>query len=236
VRRGGLDLAAAARRRLELFDVPADFLDRLDKTGAVQRTVAFRAPFGGYVSEKAVLEGQRIDAGAPLMTLTDLSNVWVIAQVYENEAADAVVGRPATLSPQYDAATTLRGRISLVYPTIDVDSRTIRVRFEAPNPRLALKPGMFVNVELDARRASGLVIPDSALIDTGTRQVVFVEEPAGHFEPREVTVGPRNNGQVVVKSGLNAGERVAMSATFLLDSESRLRAAIIGASGPSPSK
>ncbi len=234
VRRGGHELAAAARRRLELFDVPADFLDRLDRTGAAQRAITFRAPFGGHVTEKMVLEGQRIEAGMPLMTLTDLSTVWVIAQVYENESADAVVGRTATLSPQYDGGVTLRGRISLVYPTIDVESRTLRVRFEVPNPRLALKPGMFVNVELDARRARGLVIPDSALIDTGTRQVVFVEAAPGQFEPREVTIGPRSAGQVVVRTGLSAGERVAMSATFLLDSESRLRAAIVGT--PAPAK
>jgi multidrug efflux pump subunit AcrA (membrane-fusion protein) len=110
------------------------------------------------------------------------------------------------------------------------------VRFDAPNPRLALKPGMFVNVELDARRTSGIVIPDSALIDTGTRQVVFVEEPAGHYEPREVMAGPRSNGQIIINSGLKAGERVATSATFLLDSESRLRAAIGGAPTPAPSK
>lgn len=228
VRRGGEELATAARRRLELFDVPANVLDRLDRTGAAQRTITFRAPFGGHVTEKMVLEGQRIDAGMPLMTVTDLSTVWVIAQVYENESADAVAGRVATLSPQYDTGVRLRGRISLVYPTIDVESRTIRVRFEVPNPRLALKPGMFVNVELDARRARGLVVPDSALIDTGTRQIVFVEASPGQFEPREVTVGPRSAGQVVVNAGLTAGERVAVSATFLLDSESRLRAAIVG--------
>lgn len=231
VRRGGQDLAAAARRRLELFDVPQEFLERIDKSGVALRTVTFRAPFSGYVTEKMVVEGQRIDPGMPLMVLSDLSRVWVIAQVYESEAAAAVPGRQATLSPQYDSNVRLQGRVSLVYPTMDVESRTIRVRFEVANPRLTLKPGMFVSVELDSRHVRGIVIPDSALIDTGTRQVVFVEEGAGHFEPREVKAGARNDGQVLVRSGLKAGERVAIAANFLLDSESRLRAAI-GAAAP----
>jgi RND family efflux transporter MFP subunit len=226
VRRGGQDLATAARRRLQLLDVPQEFLERIETTGAAQRTITFRAPFNGYVTEKMVLEGQRIDPGMPLLTVSDLSHVWVVAQLYETEAASAIPGQHAVLFLQYDDSVRLSGRVSLVYPTVDIESRTIKVRFEFANPRLTLKPGMFVNVEIDGQRSRGVMIPDSALIDTGTRQVVFVEVSPGHFEPREVKAGARRDGQVLIRTGVKAGEQVAISANFLLDSESRLRAAI----------
>jgi RND family efflux transporter MFP subunit len=226
VRRGGEDLAVSARRRLELFDVPEEFLQQLDRTGKAQRTIVFRAPFTGYVSEKSVVEGHKVEAGMDLLTLTDLSRVWVTAQLYEAEASAAQLGRPATVTLPYDAGTSLRGQVSLVYPTIETESRTIKVRLEFSNPKLVLKPGMFVNVALEASRASGVVVPDSAVIDSGTRQVVFVEAGPGHFEPREVQVGPRAEGKALLKSGVRAGERVAIAANFLLDSESRLRGAV----------
>ena len=226
VRRGGQDLATAARRRLQLLDVPQELLERIETTGASQRTITFRAPFSGYVTEKMVLEGQRVDAGTPLLTISDLSHVWVVAQLYESEAASAIPGQRASLFLQYDDSVRLSGRVSLVYPTVDIESRTIKVRFEFGNPRMTLKPGMFVNVEIEGQRARGVLVPDSALIDTGTRQVVFVEESPGHFEPREVKAGARRDGQVLIQTGVKAGEQVAVSANFLLDSESRLRAAI----------
>ncbi len=231
VRRGAADLASAARRRLELFDVPPDFIEQLQRTGRPARTIVFRAPFGGYVSEKTVVEGHKVEPGAELMTITDLSRVWVTAQVYEAEAQAARVGAPATVTLQYDPAASLRGRIALVYPTVDAESRTLQVRLEFANPRLVLKPGMFVNVTLERGRADGVVVPDSAVIDSGTRQVVFVEAAPGHFEPREVTVGLRADGQAVLAAGLAAGERVAVAANFLLDSESRLHGAAAGHAG-----
>jgi len=233
VRRGGQELATAARRRLELFDVPPQFIERLEQTGQPQRTITFRAPFSGFVTEKAVVEGQRVEPGGSLLTLTDLSRVWVEARLYEADASAAQPGRAATVTLPYDTAISLRGRVTLVYPTIDAESRTIRVRLEFANPRLTLRPGMFVNVELDARRAQGVVVPDSAVIDTGARQVVFVEVAPGSFEPRDVQAGARSEGLVIVRSGLREGERVAVAANFLLDSEARLRAAIDGAS-PKP--
>jgi multidrug efflux pump subunit AcrA (membrane-fusion protein) len=228
VRRGAEDLAAAARRRLELFDVPPAFLEELRQRGTPRRTIVFRAPFSGYVSQKNLLEGHKIEPGADLLTVTDLSRVWVAAQVYEAEAAAARVGRAATVTLPYDQARMLQGKVSLVYPTIDPETRTIQVRLEFANPGLVLKPGMFVNVALERARASGVVVPDSAVIDSGTRQLVFVEASAGHFEPREVRVGTRADGRVVLTDGLRAGERVAIAANFLLDSESRLRGAAAG--------
>jgi RND family efflux transporter MFP subunit len=228
VQRGALDLVATARRRLELFDVPPAFIERLEQGGKPQRTITFRAPFSGFVTDKKVLEGQQVEPGMDLLTLSDLSRVWVAAQVYEAEAAVARVGRPATVTLPYDGTVRLTGRVTLVYPTLDVDTRTLKLRLEFPNPRMRLKPGMFVNVELGPEGATGLIIPDSAIIESGTRQVVFVEPAPGRFEPREVRIGMRGDGQALVSAGLAEGERVAVAANFLLDSESRLRSAVGG--------
>jgi RND family efflux transporter MFP subunit len=229
VRRGGTDLAVAARKRLERFDVPAEFLKALDESGAEQRTITFVAPFAGFVTGKNIVAGQRIEPGMDLLTVTDLSQVWVIAQVFEAEAQVAQPGRVARVTLPYEGSVTLTGRIAFVYPTLDSDSRTLKVRLEFPNPRGALKPGMFVTVELGAQSERGIVVPDSAVLDTGTRQLVFVEVSPGHFAARDVSVVLRADGQAVVRSGLAAGDRVARSANFLLDSESRLRNAAISA-------
>jgi membrane fusion protein, copper/silver efflux system len=226
VRRGGAELADAARRRLELFDVPADFLRRLDESGKAQRTIVFNAPFGGVVTAKNVVDGQRIEPGMDLLTLTDLSQVWVMADVFEAESSAARIGRAARVTLPDDSTVALVGRVGFVYPTIDAETRAIRVRLEFANPGDALKPGMFVNVELGTDTASGIVVPDSAVIDSGTRQIVFIESAPGRFASRPVSVALRAEGRAVIRSGVAAGERVAVSANFLLDSESRLRDAI----------
>lgn len=223
VRRGGADLALAARRRLELFDVPPGFLQRLDESGTVQRTVTFDAPFTGFVTGKNVVAGQRIEPGMDLMTVTDMSQVWVIAQLFEAEAKVAQPGRAVRVTLPYDSNVTLSGRIMFVYPTLDTDTRAVKVRLEFPNPRGVLKPGMFVTVELGVDSAAGIVVPDSAVIDSGTRQLVFIEVSPGRFTAREVSVALRADGQAVIRTGVAAGERVAVSANFLLDSETRLR-------------
>ena len=223
VRRGGAELAEASRRRLELLDVPDDFLKRLDESGQAQRTIVFNAPFGGVVTAKNIVAGQRIEPGMDLLTVTDLSQVWVIAQIYEAETSAARVGRPARITLPYNPQVAVTGRVGLVYPTLDAETRTLKLRLEFANPRDALKPGMFVNVELGVDTATGVVVPDSAVIDTGARQVVFVETAPGRFALRDVMVALRADGRAVVTSGLAAGERVAVSANFLLDSESRLR-------------
>jgi membrane fusion protein, copper/silver efflux system len=231
VRRGGEELAVAARRRLELFDVPPEFIQRLDETGAVQRTITFKAPFSGFVTGKNVVAGQRIEPGMDLLTVTDLSQVWVMVQVYEAEGAAAQPGRMATVTLPYDDQVTLRGRVDFVYPTLETETRTLKVRLGLANPNGTLRPGMFVTVELGAASVAGVVVPDSAVIDTGTRQIVYVESGPGRFTPREVTVALRADGQAAIRSGLYAGELVAASANFLLDSESRLRNAARSASG-----
>ena len=230
VRRGGEDLLTAARRRLELFDVPASTIARLERTGAAQRTVTLTAPVSGYVTGKQIFEGQQVQPGMDLLTVTDLSRVWVEADFFEYESRDLRLGARATVSLPYDPGTRLTGRVAFVYPTVDPATRTLKARLEFPNPGLALKPGMYVDVTPDLGTREGVVIPDSAVIDTGVRQVVFVQIKGGQagnsFEPRLVRTGERAGGQVAILSGVAAGERVAVRANFLLDSESRLRAAI----------
>ncbi len=225
------DLVQASKRRLELFDVPESFIAELEKGGKPRRTVTIDAPVSGYATAKEVFEGMRVMPGMELFTVTDLSRVWIEADLYEYEAQAVRVGQPATLTAAYDPGLRLKGRVAYVYPTISPESRTLKVRFEFPNPGLRLKPQMYADVSLELAAAEGVVIPDSALIETGLRQIVFVDIGGGKLEPREVKVGVRSDGKAQVLSGVKEGERVAVRANFLLDSESRLRAAIAGMTG-----
>lgn len=230
VRRGGEELLEAARQRLELLDVPPDFVSRLESTGEAQRAVTLTAPVSGFVTGKEIFEGQEVQPGLDVLTLTDLSRVWIEAELYEYESRSLRLGEKATVSLPYDPGVRLTGHVAFVYPVLDPQTRTIKVRLEFPNPGLALKPGMYVDVTPDLETSEGVVIPDSAILDTGVRQVVFVER-GGTFEPREVRVGNRGGAQALVLSGVEAGERVAVRANFLLDSESKLRAAVAGLQG-----
>jgi RND family efflux transporter MFP subunit len=230
VRQGGADLLEAARRRLELLDVPRGFIAQLEKTGRAQRTVTLYAPVSGYVTGKEIYEGMQVGPEVDLLTITDLSRVWVEADFYEYESRALTLGKTASVTLPYDPGVRLTGRVTYVYPTLDAQSRTLKARLEFSNRRLVLKPGMYVDVVPEAEATEGVVVPDSAVIDSGLRKVVFVEKD-GRLEPREVAVGSRGEGQAVILSGIAAGERVAVRANFLLDSESRLRAAVAGLGG-----
>jgi len=234
VRKGGEDLVQAARRRLQLFDVPDSQIAELERTGKPQRTVTLPTPVSGFVTSKGVFEGQEIGPSTDLFTVTDLSQVWIEADLYEYEARLIHPGQTGRLTLPYDTRRTLGGRIAYIYPTVNPETRTLRVRFEFPNPNFALKPAMFADVELDIDSGPGIVIPDSAVIDTGERQVVFVAKAGGRFEPRLVQVGVRSGGKAQVLSGLAAGDQVVIRANFLLDSESRLRAVIAGLKTSTP--
>jgi len=226
VQKGGEELVAAARRRLELWDVPPGFLATIVRTGKPQRTVPVLAAASGVVTTKSVYEGQQIDPSMELFTLTDLSHVWVQAAVYEDEAAAVHVGQPAALT--LASAPTVRRQAAITYvnPTLDPATRTVGVRLELDNPDQQLKPAMVANVELVMEAAEGVVVPDSAVLDTGLRKIVFVRTGASSFSPRDVEVGLRTGGRALVSRGLGEGDEVAVKATFLLDSESRLRAAL----------
>jgi RND family efflux transporter MFP subunit len=229
-------LAQSARTRLKLFDVSESFIAELERTGEVRRTVTLNAPVSGYVTGKDVFEGTRVMPGMDLLTVTDLSRVWIEADLYEYEAQAVRVGQTATLETVTDPGTKLKGRVAFIYPTFSPETRTLKVRFDFPNTGLRLKPQMYANILLDLHSVTGVVIPDSALIETGVRQIAFVDTGNGTFEPREVKVGVRGNGKAQILSGVKAGEKVAVGANFLLDSESKLRAALTkmtgGASAP----
>lgn len=230
VRRGGEDLLAAARRRLQLFDVPEGFIRNLERTGKPQRAVTLVSPASGFVTAKAVFEGHQVEPGMELYVVTDLSQVWIEADFYEYESQTVQEGQEAEISLPYDPDRILRGRIAYIYPYLNPETRTLKVRFEVANPGLQLKPAMYADVLLTAVTGESIVIPDSAVMDSGMRRVVFVDRGGGLFEPREVRVGLRSGGRAQILAGLAAGEQVAVRANFLLDSESRLRAAM-GAMG-----
>lgn len=226
VRRIGEDLVRSAHRRLELYDVSESFIAVLEKKGTPQKAVTLDAPFAGYVTVKGVFEGHRVEPGTELFTLTDLSRVWIEASLYEYEAGAAAVGKEATLTLSQQPGLALKGKVTFVSPVLSSDSRTLTVRFEFPNPGLVLKPQMYVDVSLALEASAGVIVPDAALMDTGLRTVVFVEIAPGTFEPRAVSVGVRGGGTAEILAGLREGELVVVKANFLLDSESRLRAAV----------
>ncbi len=238
VRQAAEQMVQAARHRLTLFDVPDGFIQELDRTGVPKRSVTLLAPASGVVTGKSVFLGQQIDPGMDLFTVTDLSHVWIEADFYENDASAIKLGQEAKLTLAYDPGVQLTGKVKYVYPYLNPQTRTLKVRFDFPNPDLSLKLWMYVDVELPVASSAGVVVPDSAVMDTGVRQIVFVNTRGGHFEPRLVKVGIRGNGKVEIRSGVAAGERVVIKANFLLDSESQLRAALVApsatASGSAP--
>ncbi|MEP7016277.1 MAG: efflux RND transporter periplasmic adaptor subunit, partial [Verrucomicrobiota bacterium] len=225
---GAAALKASALQKLKLFDVSEDQIAELEKSRKPQRTLRVDAPIDGIVVEKMAVQGQMIDAGMKLYRLADLSIVWVQSQIYEQDLALLKLGQEAEVSLSYLPDRKFRGRVTYIYPTVDEKTRTARVRMEFHNPGFFLKPGMFATVELHAElEPSALLVADSAVLRSGEKNTVFVALDGGHFEPREVTLGPRaDNDTYEVLHGLKEGERVVTSGQFLLDSESQLREAI----------
>jgi multidrug efflux pump subunit AcrA (membrane-fusion protein) len=221
-------LVESARRRLALWDLPADAIDRIERTGTADGTVTLRSPSTGIVIEKPVVEGMRAAAGQTLYRIADLSRVWVEAEVFESDAPFIRLGATAAVTMDAWPGERLTGRAVYIYPFVQEETRAIRVRFEFPNPNQRLKPGMFANIELAASLGSGVTIPTEALLDSGREQVVFVAEGDGHFAPRQVRTGHRVGDRVQIIDGLAPGETIASGAAFFLDSESQLRAAAGG--------
>jgi len=244
----GTELLEAARQRLMLWDVPKDALERLEKTGEVQRALILRSPISGIVTVKNVVEGARITPADIPFELTDLSRVWVQTDVYETELSRVKVGLPAELTVQAAPGKTFKGRVAFVDPVMDPKTRTAKARLEFPNPGGLLKPEMFGDVLLKGQGRRGLIVPLDAVLDAGTSKVVFVALGDGRFEPREVATGTTVGEKIEIRSGLKAGEAVVVRANFLVDSESRLKAALahlshksaspenqVGTSQPAPS-
>jgi Cu(I)/Ag(I) efflux system membrane fusion protein len=226
----GLD--ASARRRLELLGISGQEIDEVLRTGKAVEAIAIRSPVDGYVVAKSAVVGVAVQPGTVLFEVADLSRVWVTAEIYEQDFSRIHVGQQARLQLTSSPGETHTGKVSFVYPIVDAGSRTLRVRLEFKNkidrdgPRL--KPGMSGTVTLDLPRTTGLMAPAEAIVDTGELHYLFVAKEGGHFEPRTVKLGARAKDRVEILSGVSEGETVVATGNFLIDSESRLRAAIEG--------
>lgn len=215
-------LAQAARERLALWGLDREEIDRIARTRSPEVDLLVRSPARGTVLEKKVVEGQYVTEGQDLYLLADLSDLWLSVKVYEQDLGAVRTGQLATIRFPAFPGREGTGRIRFIDPVLDPATRTAGVRIELPNPQGLLKPGMFANAELQVDLGRELAIPWSAVIDTGVRQVVYVEQAPGRFVGREVRLGPRAGDLVAVASGLSGGERVVSAASFLIDSQSQL--------------
>ena len=219
-------LRDAARERLLRWDLSEADIRELEQQGRPTDTITFRSPVTGTIVEKIAVEGMRVMAGQTLFRVADLSVVWVEADVPEQDVDIVRVGQPATVTLQARPEERLVGRTIYVYPTVDEQTRTAKVRVQFTNREGRLKPGMFATVELKGREAVALTVPADAVLEAGRDQLVFVALGEGLFDPRPVTIGRRTREEVEITSGLKEGEQVATGAAFFLDSESQLRAAV----------
>jgi RND family efflux transporter MFP subunit len=217
------NLVAAARKRLELWDISDAQIDEISRTGQALKNLTLYSPISGFVMERNAFPSQRVTPDTVLYTVADLSTVWVMADVFEYEAANIHLNQPATLTLTYLPGRTFHGRVSNILPQVDPATRTLKVRVEVANAGYALKPDMYGEVEFQTGGARRLVVPQSAVLNSGDHQTVFVDRGNGYFEPRAVTIGEQLDGRIEILSGLKAGERIVTSGNFLMDSESRLK-------------
>jgi RND family efflux transporter MFP subunit len=229
VRLPGVNLVEAARQRLALWDISPDQIARIEKTREPIRALMVYSPVSGIVSAKTAVQGNRVMPADTLYEITDLSSVWVLADLYEINVPFVKIGDPATISLSYDPGRVFKGHVSYINPSVDEKSRTVKVRIVLENPSGTLKPDMYVEVGLGGQLGYGVAVPESAVMGTGEREMVFIAKGDGLFEPREVKTGVKVRGFYEIKKGVKAGENVVTGANFLLDSESKLKAAISGA-------
>ncbi len=230
---GAASLAAAAEQRLQQWQVPEAEIAKLKETGKSITDLAFDSPASGYITEYNALPNMYVEPSTRLYTLADLSRVWVNAEVFQTDVSQLKPGDNAQITVDSYPGRTFIGRVEQILPQIDMATRTVRVRLTIANPGLKLRPGMFVNVALKTSLGRQLVVPASAVFQSGTRQLVFLNHGDGNLEPKEITVGTRAGDVLPVLSGLKAGQSVVTSANFLIDSESQLQAAA-GAFNPPP--
>jgi len=231
VAEGAKSLVEVTRRRLKLWDITEDHIQDLERTAEVLRTLPIHAPQSGTVIKKVALAGMHVNPGDELYTIADLSHIWITADIYEYELPFVKVGQTATVTLSYDPGTALQGRIAFLYPTLEAQTRTAKVRFELANPGERLKPGMYANVVLKIPLGTRLVVPSEAILDSGERQLIFIHLGGGQLAWRTVKLGIRAGDWVEVLEGLKENEHIVTSANFLLDSESQLKAAVSGMQG-----
>ena len=216
-----------AMQRLRNLGVPQSRIDEVRKTQTNPRTLDWLSPATGDVIEKKIINGQRVMAGDEIYRIADHSHVWVIADVAESDIASIKLGMPATVTLRALPTEPIEGKVTFIYPVLNPETRTVAVRIELPNPEGLMKPAMYADVVFHIGEAGTVAaVPNSAVIDSGTRQVVLVAKGDGRFEPRAVKLGRRGEGYVEVLEGVSAGEEVVTSATFLIDAESNLKAAL----------
>ena len=233
IARDAASLVEAASARLTQWSIPRREIQRLESGGKVRQDLEIDSPVSGYITEREALPNKYAQPDTRLYTVADLSTIWVFAQVFQNDLGRLAVGNPATLTVDTYPGRTFPGRVDFIYPEIDMATRTARVRLKFTNPRLELVPGMFVNLSLEVPMGHHEVIPASGVLQTGTRQIVFVDHGDGNLEPRDVELGARVGDDYIVLKGLAAGDRIVTSANFLVDSESQLQAAL-GSFAPPP--
>ncbi|MFQ5449933.1 MAG: efflux RND transporter periplasmic adaptor subunit [Nitrospinaceae bacterium] len=224
---GAKRLLESTRRRLELFDVPEHQIEALIRDKKITKTMHIHSPFRGFVTEKHVLQGMYVKPGMNLYTIADLSNIWVLADVYEYELPWVKLGQPAQMTLSYFPGKKFKGKVTYVDPFLDPKTRTVKVRMEFDNPEWKLKPDMYANVNLEsiiAKRA--VAVPEDAIIRAGEKDLVIIRNSSGGFEPRRIILGAQAKGYYQVLKGLRGGEEVVTSSNFLIDSESNLGVAL----------
>lgn len=223
IAQNGEGLVASAKQRLMLYGVKEHQIDELEKAGKPTIKLPVYTPLSGVVIEKLVQQGQYVNVGDALFNIADLSRVWVEIEVYESEFQNIRLGQPVEIRSQSFPNRAFAGQVTFIYPFLDPKTRTVRARVELPNPGMQLKPDMFVNAVIKVGVGSAVTVPVTAVMDSGKHQTVWVEVQPGVFEPRMVQVGQRTDAMVQILSGVKAGEKVAVSGAYLIDSESKLR-------------
>src|SRR5450830_1010540 len=232
---GMKQLAESSLQRLKNWDISPEQVQALSTSGEAKRTLTFRSPVAGIVMEKKAVQGMRFMPGEALYQIADLSSVWVVAEVFEQDLGLVKTGARAKVSISAYPDKVFEGGVTYVYPTLKAETRTVAVRVEFANPGLLLKPGMFAQVELPVTAKDQVItVPVSAVIDSGTRQIVLIQQAPGRFEPREVKLGARSDTHVEVRDGVKEGEQVVVAANFLIDAESNLKAALGGLGSSAP--
>lgn len=222
---GAVSLTAAAEQRLQQWEIPQSELQKLRVTGKPITDLTINSPASGYITEYNALPNMYVEPSTRLYTVADLSRVWVYAQVFQDDVGRLKPGDPVEITVDTYPGRTFYGRIDQILPQVDLATRTVRVRLVVQNPGLKLKPGMYVNCDLRAPLGRQLAVPSSAVLQTGTRSLVFLYEGNGYLEPEEVTLGPQAGNYFAVLKGLKAHQQIVTSANFLIDSESQLQAA-----------
>jgi RND family efflux transporter MFP subunit len=221
-------LLKASRTRLELWDLSPAQMDEIERTGNTIHAITLYAPAGGFVTARNAFPSQKVTPDTQLYEIGDLSRVWIMADVFESDAANVRMGQSASVTTAYRNGMRLSARVSFIQPQVDATTRTMKVRLEAPNPGFQLKPDMFVDIEFQVASQRRLTVPAEAVLDAGTRKTVFVDRGNGHLEPRQVETGERLGDRIEILGGLKPGERIVTSGNFLIDSESQLKQALQG--------